>query len=133
MGNMLDRIGERLWLVWCTCIVWAALWAFLPAGYEFLAWPIAALATAILLLAIFDHLLRYAPLRDALKAQGLRGAPGIGERSLGSLQLISAAFMAASLIFDPNGEVIVPLFLSVYLPQMLKTRSDEEAFLQEAR
>ena len=116
--------------LWLACIAWLFVWSFAPSAYQFIAWPIILAVALIGGLAIFDHLLRYAPLHAALRAQGLKWTPGTGDQSLGALQLGSAALALQAILAGVETYAFVPLFLSGMLPQMLKVRKDEEALLQ---
>ena len=130
MAALLDRLQRHPEIAWLACLAWAAQLAFLSDGTEFLEWPVMAVVGILAALIGFDHLYRFAPLRDALKAADDRSVPARPDKFLASLMFASAAGMIAGFwFFDLDPRTALPLFLSILLPSALKRRREEVAYM----
>lgn len=130
MDATLSALGERYWLVWLACIIWAALWAFLPDSHQFVAWPVVAFVAAVGALAAFDHLYRYAPLQRALNAADVAYIAVARDRLYTGLLLLSLLLMTIGFwVLDLTEQTALPLIASVSLPGVLKRRKEEVAFM----
>ena len=126
MEAFLDRLAKQYALVWLAYVTCAWLLALQPAGSGLVVWIVVGLVAAITVVTFLDHVYRYAPLQRAMEAVGQESVPRKRETVLGVLYLSSAAMMIASFwVFDLHDDAVLPFFLSVMVPGVLKRRQGE--------